>query len=163
MRFSLLVPAIGTFVFGATFIVAARPNDAAAILQDLQRKVEAKLHETNKTAPGSLPGHGGQTCTLANAAVRKDCKMLVEIGVDDAAAAPGILPTEELMYGKEAQEIRIEVALRMRAEILKVRKALGGYPEPEPAFGLAETWRLDEDIEAKKYKSRVDGSDINQD
>ncbi|KAH6849987.1 hypothetical protein B0I37DRAFT_101926 [Chaetomium sp. MPI-CAGE-AT-0009] len=84
-------------------------------------------------------------------------------GGSDAVLAPGDLPTEELMYGKEAQEIRIEVALRMRAEILKVRKALGGYPEPEPAFGLAETWRLDDDIEAKKYKSRVDGSDINQD
>lgn len=82
---------------------------------------------------------------------------------DTAVLAPGVLPTEELMYGKEAQEIRIEVALRMRAEILKVRKALGGYPEPEPTFGLAETWRLDDDIDAKKYKSRVDGSNINQD
>jgi monolysocardiolipin acyltransferase len=79
------------------------------------------------------------------------------------AAVPGVLPTEELMYGKEAQEIRIEVALRMRAEILKVRKALGGYPEPEPTFGLAETWRVDDDIEVKKYRSRVDGSNISQD
>lgn len=79
-----------------------------------------------------------------------------------AAVLPGELLTDELRYGKEAEEIRIEVALRMRAEILKVRKALGGYPEPDPKFALAETWRLDEDIEAKKYKSRVDGSNINQ-
>lgn len=79
-----------------------------------------------------------------------------------AVVLPGELLTDELRYGKEAEEIRIEVALRMRAEILKVRKALGGYPEPDPKFGLAETWRLDEDIEAKKYKSRVDGSNINQ-
>ncbi|KAK4156747.1 hypothetical protein C8A00DRAFT_40869 [Chaetomidium leptoderma] len=70
--------------------------------------------------------------------------------------------TEELKYGKEAQEIRIEVALRMRKEIFKVRKALGEYPQPNPAFGLAETWAVDDDIEAKKYKSRVDGSNINQ-
>jgi monolysocardiolipin acyltransferase len=44
-----------------------------------------------------------------------------------------------------------------------VRKELGGFPAPDAAFGLAETWRLDDDIEAKKYKSRVDGSNINQD
>lgn len=74
----------------------------------------------------------------------------------------GELPTEELKYGREAQEIRIECARRMREEILKVRRSLG-YPEPDPSFGLAETWRLDDDIEAKKYKSRVDGSNINQD
>ncbi|KAK3302383.1 uncharacterized protein B0T15DRAFT_542789 [Chaetomium strumarium] len=76
---------------------------------------------------------------------------------------PGDLPTDELKYGREAQEIRIEVARRMREEILKVRKALGGYPEPDPSFALAETWRLDDDIGEKKYKSRVDGSSINQD
>ncbi|KAL2181393.1 uncharacterized protein P884DRAFT_288620 [Thermothelomyces heterothallicus CBS 202.75] len=75
----------------------------------------------------------------------------------------GELATDELKYGKEAQEIRIEVARRMRAEILKVRESLGGYPEPDPTFALAETWRLDGDIEAKKYKSRVDGSNISQD
>ncbi|KAK4123382.1 acyltransferase-like protein [Parathielavia appendiculata] len=75
----------------------------------------------------------------------------------------GELTTDELKHGKEAQEIRIEVARRMRDEILKLRRSLGGYPEPDPAFGLAETWRLDDDIEAKKYKSRVDGSNINQD
>lgn len=70
---------------------------------------------------------------------------------------------EPLRNSPEAQEIRIQVALRMRDEILKLRRSLGRYPEPEPSFGLAETWREDEGIEAKKYKSRVDGSDINQD
>jgi monolysocardiolipin acyltransferase len=75
----------------------------------------------------------------------------------------GELATDELKYGKEAQEIRIEVARRMRDEILKLRRSLGGYPEPDPAFALAETWALDDDIAAKKYKSRVDGSNINQD
>ncbi|KAL2164217.1 hypothetical protein VTH06DRAFT_3433 [Thermothelomyces fergusii] len=84
------------------------------------------------------------------------------------AGPPGSLPvgelaTDELKYGREAQEIRIEVARRMRAEILKVRESLGGYPEPDPTFALAETWRLDGDIAAKKYKSRVDGSNISQD
>jgi len=86
-----------------------------------------------------------------------------EEGGQVVLALPGELATEELKNGKEAEEIRIEVARRMREEILKVRKALGGFPAPDPAFGLAETWRLDDDIEAKKYKSRVDGSNINQD
>jgi hypothetical protein len=71
MRFSL-VPAVGALLFGATLITAAPPNDAAAILQDLQRQAGAKLREINKSAPRARPGHGDQTCTLANAAVRKD-------------------------------------------------------------------------------------------
>jgi hypothetical protein len=71
MRFSL-VPAVGALLFGATLVTAAPTNDAAAILQDLQRQAEAKLREADKLAPRARPGHGGQTCTLANAAVRKD-------------------------------------------------------------------------------------------
>ncbi|KAK3291590.1 uncharacterized protein B0H64DRAFT_248391 [Chaetomium fimeti] len=71
MRFSL-VPAVGALLFGATLITGAPPNDAAEILQDLQRQAEAKLRETNKPTPSTRPGDGDQTCTLANAAVRKD-------------------------------------------------------------------------------------------
>ncbi|KAK0711452.1 acyltransferase-like protein [Lasiosphaeris hirsuta] len=73
----------------------------------------------------------------------------------------GELPNE-LKHSKEAQEIRIEVARRIRDEVLKVRRALG-YPEPDPLLGDAATWRADDEIKAKKYKSRVDGSEINQD
>jgi monolysocardiolipin acyltransferase len=76
---------------------------------------------------------------------------------------PGELPAEALRFGREAQEIRIEVARRMREEILKVRKTMGGFAEPVPSFALAETWAPDDAIAAKKYKSRVDGSNINQD
>ncbi|KAL2270291.1 hypothetical protein VTJ83DRAFT_2475 [Remersonia thermophila] len=89
-----------------------------------------------------------------------------EQGNGDATAgrwALGELPTEELRCGKEAQEIRIELARRVREEVLKVRRSLGHFPEPDPSFGLAETWRPDDEIEATKYKSRVDGSRINQD
>lgn len=78
-------------------------------------------------------------------------------------ALPGELASDELKYGREAQEIRIEVARRMREEILKLRRKAGDYPEPDPTFGLADTWAADKKIEAKKYKSRVDGSNINQD
>ena len=71
MRFPS-VPAIGALLFVVTLITAAPLNDAAAILQNLQKQVEANLGLTNKPAPGAQPGHGGKTCTLANAAVRKD-------------------------------------------------------------------------------------------
>ena len=79
------------------------------------------------------------------------------------AALPGELASDELKYGREAQEIRIEVARRMREEILKLRRKAGDYAEPDPTFGFADTWAADKKIEAKKYTSRVDGSNISQD
>jgi monolysocardiolipin acyltransferase len=69
--------------------------------------------------------------------------------------------THELKYGKEAEELRIEVARRVREEVLKVRRSLG-YAEPDPRSAYAETWAQDSDGEPK-YESRVDGSGINQD
>ncbi|KUI60562.1 Lysophosphatidylcholine acyltransferase [Cytospora mali] len=67
----------------------------------------------------------------------------------------GELP-DELKYSKEAQEIRIEVASRVRNEVLKLRKSLG-YPDEDPAwgFGRAETWAKDP---KDTKKSPVDGS-----
>ncbi|KAK3692945.1 hypothetical protein B0T22DRAFT_31592 [Podospora appendiculata] len=73
----------------------------------------------------------------------------------------GVLP-DSLKHSQEAAEIRIEVARRMRDEVLKVRRSLG-YPEPDERLGSAETWAVDEQIKEKKYKSRANGSDINQD
>lgn len=74
----------------------------------------------------------------------------------------GELTSEELKYGKEATEIRIEVARRMREEVLKVRRKLGGYPESNSSFAYAETWQPDQETPAKKYRSRVDGSNVSQ-
>ncbi|KAK4177355.1 putative lysophosphatidylcholine acyltransferase [Triangularia setosa] len=75
----------------------------------------------------------------------------------------GELHSEQLRHGKEATEIRIEVARRMREEILKLRRERGVYKESDESFGRAETWRVDKGEEGKKYRSRVDGSQINQD
>ena len=63
--------------------------------------------------------------------------------------------TEELKYGREAVELRIEVATRVRNEILKLRLSLG-YPEDDPALGLAETWAREP--KQQEFKSKVDGS-----
>ena len=75
----------------------------------------------------------------------------------------GELTDEWLRHGREAEEIRIEVARRMREEVLKVRKQMGGFPETDPRLADAATWAADAGVKEKKYKSRVDGSDINQD
>jgi monolysocardiolipin acyltransferase len=136
---------------------------------DLRRRWEGLVERERRRVAGAASAAAGGSGGDGNGGVlvnRRGGQQIPEAGDNTAATGmmlPGELPTDELKYGKEAQEIRIEVALRMREEILKVRKSLGDYPEPEPAFGLAETWRLDEDIEAKKYKSRVDGSNISQD
>ncbi|KAK3953305.1 hypothetical protein QBC32DRAFT_339092 [Pseudoneurospora amorphoporcata] len=74
----------------------------------------------------------------------------------------GDLP-EALKYSEEAQQIRIECARRMREQVLKVRRELGGYDESDPTFAEASTWAPDRKVKAEKYKSRVDGSEINQD
>ncbi len=75
----------------------------------------------------------------------------------------GDLRDDELKYGKEADEIRIEVARRVRESVLKVRASLG-YAESDPSYGYAETWVVDgKDPKKKKYKSKVDDSQINQD
>ncbi|KAI7787984.1 hypothetical protein LA080_013289 [Diaporthe eres] len=67
----------------------------------------------------------------------------------------GDLP-EELRNSREAEQIRAEVALRVRDEVLKLRKSLG-YPDEDPAWGLgrAETWARDP---KNTKRSPVDGS-----
>jgi monolysocardiolipin acyltransferase len=75
----------------------------------------------------------------------------------------GELTDEALRYGPEAEAIRIEVARRMREEVHKVRKTMGGFSDPDPKLGDALTWAVDGEVKGKMYKSRVDGSDINQD
>ena len=77
-----------------------------------------------------------------------------------AVARPDVLRVgdlpEELRDSKEAEQIRVEVALRVRNEVLKLRKSLG-YPDEDPAWklGLAETWARDP---KDTKKSPVDGS-----
>lgn len=47
--------------------------------------------------------------------------------------------TEGLKYGSEAVALRKEVTMRVRQEVLKVRRSLG-YPDEDPKEGLVETW-----------------------
>ncbi|KAI1170370.1 acyltransferase [Nemania sp. FL0916] len=68
--------------------------------------------------------------------------------------------SDELKYGDAAVKLRIEVARRVREEVLKVRGSLG-YPDEEPpGFELAETWKREP--EKDKFRSGVDDSLVNK-
>ncbi|KAK4192099.1 putative lysophosphatidylcholine acyltransferase [Podospora australis] len=126
--------------------------DYDAVFGDLKHKWDALVaRETKKQQKGRFFG------LLGNSAQTKTQE------VEDTQQQVGELTSEELRYGKEATEIRIEVARRMREEVLKVRRKLGGYKESDPSFAFAETWSPDKVEAANKYKSRVDGSNIAQD
>ena len=51
----------------------------------------------------------------------------------------GIL-SEELKYGREAQELRMECAMEVRKVVLRLRRQRGLLDE-DPKQGLVETWR----------------------
>ncbi|KAI9792197.1 MAG: hypothetical protein M1816_002737 [Peltula sp. TS41687] len=61
----------------------------------------------------------------------------------------GVLHTDELRYGREAVELRIECTDRMRREVLKLRRDRG-WPDEDPNASLAETWK----VEVEGGKSR---------
>jgi monolysocardiolipin acyltransferase len=66
--------------------------------------------------------------------------------------------TEGLKYGSEAVALRKEVTMRIRMEVLKVRRALG-YPDEDPKQGLVETW-IEEG--GKKTGKMEDGSYVGE-
>ena len=52
----------------------------------------------------------------------------------------GVITDDELRYGREAQQLRIEVTLAMRDEVLKVRRQFG-LPDEDPKRSLADSYR----------------------
>ena len=66
----------------------------------------------------------------------------------------GVLDDEDLRYGPEAVELRIECTRRVRQEVLKVRR-LTGLPDEDPKQGLVETWKEEG---GKKRGKMQDGS-----
>lgn len=68
--------------------------------------------------------------------------------------------TDELKYGREAVELRVECARRVRDEVAKLRRRLG-YPDEEPGYELAETWARDP-AGKDKFRSNVDDSLVNK-
>ncbi|KAI9768003.1 MAG: hypothetical protein M1840_005315 [Geoglossum simile] len=62
--------------------------------------------------------------------------------------------SDRLKGGEEVMELRIECAMRVREEVLKVRKGMG-WPDEEPENKLAKTWKEERDMREGKRK---DGS-----
>lgn len=77
-------------------------------------------------------------------------------------AAPRVLGElpDELKYGEKAVKLRIEVARRVREEVLKVRRGLGYPVEEPPGYELADTWTREPGKD--KFKSNVDDSLVNK-
>ncbi|CAP68739.1 uncharacterized protein PODANS_7_7090 [Podospora anserina S mat+] len=148
--FPKFLPRVGKTVrvtFGGVLDYEATFGDLKARWDELVRR-ETKKGNTTKTV-----GWLWKTAVIEQ----------TDDGDGDGQRQVGELTSEELRNGREAREIRIEVARRMREEILRLRSERGVYKESEESFGRAETWRVDKGEEGKKYRSRVDGSQINQD
>jgi monolysocardiolipin acyltransferase len=78
--------------------------------------------------------------------------------VDDGVQAEelGVLVDHELKFGKEAEQLRIEVTLAVRDQVLKVRRACG-LEDEDPKRGLADSYR-EEDGAFGRDGLKKDGS-----
>ncbi|ROT38850.1 tafazzin [Sodiomyces alkalinus F11] len=66
---------------------------------------------------------------------------------------------EQLKYGSEAIQLRIEVAETVRSAVAGLRGA-SGYPPDDPTFALARTWQREPP--QRRFKSPVDGSIVHK-
>lgn len=108
------------------------------------------MHET-RTWPRFLPRPGRAVVVVFGARVDSDAvfgdlrrrwRLLdaTQAGPGPARArATGDLP-DELRYGPDAVQLRIECAERVRREVLKLRRSRS-LPDEDPKSGRAETWR----------------------
>ena len=68
----------------------------------------------------------------------------------------GEVRDHDLRYGAEAEQLRKDVTLAVREEVLKVRRSTG-LPDEDPKGSLAETWREEGSLGMSEGKMR-DGS-----
>ncbi|KAJ9154751.1 Lysophosphatidylcholine acyltransferase [Pleurostoma richardsiae] len=132
--------------------------DAEALFGDLRRRWQGLVSKSMQArAAVAAAAAVGKEKAAEEVAARKDGKEAKGAVVQKPRADLVMMGelSDDLKYGKEAEEIRIEVARRVRNEVVKLRKSLG-YPDEDPRFGLAETWARDP--KTKAYRSPVDGS-----
>lgn len=82
----------------------------------------------NGSGSGSGNGHGNG----------RDSDGGTEVGCESAGE---VVWSENLRCGQEAQDLRRECALRVRNEVLKVRRRRGLPDEEDTKAGLTETWK----------------------
>lgn len=79
-----------------------------------------------------------------------------QVGEGNGHDDVGVLRNEELMHGEEAVALRKECTLRVRQEVLKLRRARG-LPDEDPKDSLVDTWRQ-EGSKGQKQGQMEDGS-----
>ncbi|KAK5150697.1 Lyso-phosphatidylcholine acyltransferase [Recurvomyces mirabilis] len=95
---------------------------------------------------------------LKERARRKRIDLLPEMDLNGSIESVGELEDDELKYGKEAEQLRIDVTMAVRNEVLKVRRA-AGLADEDPKRGLAETYRAEGGKDASKVEGeKLDGS-----
>lgn len=103
--------------------------------------------------------YGGVLGDDAFGDLRDRWKRLYDAEVAKLAEKPemGLLP-DALKYGSEAVELRKELTLRVRKEVLKLRR-LRGRPDEDPKWSLVETYRH----EGGKVEGEMDDGSIVKD
>ena len=86
-------------------------------------------------------------------------KALLPLGAELLEESLGELQDDDLKYGREAEQLRIEVTLAVRNEVLKVRRSRG-LPDEDPKRGLAETYRKEGGKHGKREGEMEDRSVI---
>lgn len=65
-----------------------------------------------------------------------------DTGHNAESDALGVLTDDDLKFSPEVEQLRMDVTLAVRNEVLKVRRA-SGLPDEDPKRGLAETFRAE--------------------
>ena len=84
---------------------------------------------------------------------RRRKSALLPRGADFAEEQLGELQDDELKYGAEAVQLRIDVTMAVRDQVLKVRRSRG-LPDEDPKRGFAETWRKEGSQREGEMKDR---------
>ncbi|KAI9837721.1 MAG: hypothetical protein M1819_006655 [Sarea resinae] len=111
-------------VFKNISITFGAPVDTDDIFGDLRQRWQRLRRREEDALQAGQSGGGGDGAGA---------------GAGAGSFAVGVL-TDRLKYGREAIELRMECAMRVRAEVLKLRK-LRGLPDEDPKASLVETWR----------------------
>lgn len=151
-------------------VVFGDPLDMEATFGDLRARWKSLVREAADRRAAEIEAAEAAIARQTTAVSEKTAASDRQAGRHGIVSAKQVLPVgtrkpdvlrvgelpDELKHSKEADDIRIEVANRVRNEVLRLRRAQG-YPDEDPArkLGLAETW-----AKAPKdtRKSPIDGA-----
>lgn len=95
---------------------------------------------------------------VSKAELRRRARLGAEPEDSQLQVQLGEVHDHELRYGAEAEQLRKDVTLAVRNEVLKVRRSTG-LPDEDPKCSLVETWREEGSMDKTEGKMR-DGSSV---